>query len=143
MCQHGFDHIGIARWFYDIKEGMKCPVGIPKRERSVICKSYSLVDVLIESFVFTVLIGVDGWTEEGMVHGGVEVYFIVFADGFNFNAFKLLVPFLLPFAHHAVEIPMRNLGLHILQRVLLADGRQSEFNQDLFVLLGIEIEMQF
>ena len=70
-----------------------------------------------------------------MVHGGVEgLLFLLRAFDLDFAQFA--VPFLAGFIANPVEIPMRQIGIEILQGVFRADGRDGDLHQNDFVLLG-------
>ena len=56
---------------------------------------------------------------------------------FDLDAAELLVPRCAGLAADLLEIPLRYLGVEVLQRVGRADGRDGRLDQDGFVLLRL------
>ncbi len=117
-------------------ERMGCPIGVPEREDRVIREARGRVDVLIQPAIFAGHVLIEVRRGEGVVHGRVEgLLFLLRAFDLDFAQFA--VPFLPGFGANPVEIPMRQVGVEILQGVLRADGRDGDLHQNDFVLLRV------
>ena len=63
-----------------------------------------------------------------MVDGGIEDFLCTFVGRVYYHAGELLVPFVQCVFVHLVEIPVRQLSLHVLCRVLAAYGRDGHLH---------------
>src|SRR3989339_1304015 len=138
LLQQGLDEIGVPFGVCQVKQRMHSPVSIPEGVYMIVIESFTLMNLVIHSPVLSVNIGVEVWREKSMIESGVEYFLLVCRAAFGFNFSQFVIPGFFGILHGFVEIPARELFLHVFPGALGTYGRQGNFNKDRLAVFLME-----
>ena len=115
--------------------------GVPQGEGRIDGIGYiALMNLPVHAAVTSVRIGEEVGLYAGVVEGGIEDGALVGIVRLNVYAGQIVVPRLPGRATHSVEVPIRNVRLHIAPRAFHINGRDAHLDQHLFAAGGGKLQ---
>ena len=109
-------------------ERISSAVGIPQREGAVGGVAGTMY-ASVGTTIVAIGIAEHRRSDHEVVHRGVEHLFLVLVGGLHGNACELLVPCLVGSGHSGIEVPSRQLSLHVCLCTHNIDRRKGHLNE--------------